>query len=95
MPEKSISAAPPVKDERSDVYTTLARIRLLLDDALNGDRPNRAACLEAASMLRALKVAVDAGQSDYERRLVDSEIATARARVLDMFGTSAWEPGLL
>jgi hypothetical protein len=91
MPEKRLGDAAIPKDERSDVYGTLARIRLVLDDALAAHPPSRRACGEVASTLRALKLTVDAGQSEYERQLVESEIRAARTRVVAFFGNSAWD----
>ena len=91
MPAKSLGGTTAPGDEPPDVYMRIARIRLLLDDALAGDHPNRSACREIASMLRALKVTVDAGLSEYQRQLVDAEIAAARTRVLETLGAGAWD----
>lgn len=81
----------PRTDGEPTVPETIARLRMLLDEALEGDRPSRAGARDVADMLRLLKTTTDAGQSEYERQLVDMEITAAKERVLAIFGTSAWD----
>jgi hypothetical protein len=78
-------------DDAPTVYTRLARLRLLLDEALDGDAPSRAGAREVARGFRELRAAIAVGQSDYERQLVDTEIETARTRILAAFGIDGWD----